>query len=44
MNFKSLTLCGKEHKNVIADVDALVAEINSAENPAEWERALPRSA
>ena len=30
-------LCGKEHKNVLSDIDDLVAEINSAENPAEWE-------
>ncbi|MFM7012961.1 MAG: Rha family transcriptional regulator [Betaproteobacteria bacterium] len=30
-------LCGKEHKNVLADIDDLVTEINSAENPAEWE-------
>ena len=33
-------LCGKEHKNVIADIDSLVAEINSAENSAEWDNVI----
>ena len=33
-------LCGKEHKHVLSDIDALVAEIDSAENSAEWDNVI----
>ena len=33
-------LCGKEHKHVLADIDSLVTEIHSAENPAEWDNVI----
>ena len=36
-------LCGKEHKHVLADIDALVAEINSAEFSAEWDNVVVES-
>ena len=33
-------LCGKEHKHVLSDIDTLVAEIDSAENSAEWDNVI----